>query len=558
MEKEKVFVKGENNHAEENHSDRLKSRLSSGLMIFATLATLSPFTKNTEAQKPDYTPPHPLRQTERLQPVNQEEQPTLVIPQKEQTQTTVQERKEFSHIEETDPFSQEGKLEKFIAGYALMSKEEQKKIEKQVITDESGTTIFFSKRTFDRINPSSNPLLGMKDQSFSSIALPAESKENDPLESYIQKLYLLSDLSLGKESLIIIDDSTPNKENQNIIVWSYNEQERRFNQTCTISLYHNDALFSLPSALSLLSNPPLRTVLAPFAIRPSWDDKNNQLVYADEVKIFAEFNLKELDYQTNTVKSITRETPTLLGDVHSRLKANLKRYLKLTEPWKPLTVFFTHPEEIQKYIGSDDISELKHIKLLPNADNPVFFVPMSGTFGFHNIKVLDVLKKSVQKLYDIDPSILTMFNQWGVNTILPKGGGDFIGSIRMNESNDVTSLNIPPYYLHILETRGQKEYEQFVESQIEELKNSHLNVALSQGYMDYFLHKLIIQRELFGLNVRQYNSACDVRAKLVATSKFIEHFAKKYQSKIDSTFYNNLIENAHNALSIAQSLMNRK
>ncbi len=424
MEKEKRIVKplnsegrGENNLAEENHSDRFKSRLPSGLMILATLATLSPW-NNVKAEKPDsYIPPHPLRQTGRLQPTKQES--TLVIPEKEQSPMTTQESPESYHIEETDPFSQQGKLENFVANYIFMDANEKKIIKERIIIHESGASLLCTFRTI----------------------LPF-IKSEDNLKTFVKNVNLPP---LQKDSFVIIDDN-PTFGKYELVIFDFPlkqykndyskvpENERKYMEkldkypyiTTTLWIDGKPITINPSQNVELLSrvNPPFKTRLNPFEFHPAYDMQKQQIVLTNNLiaqAFYDPHNIQTISLDKgktttaimNPIAYPFNET-VLYGDSESRMKENLKGFL-LTMPY-----IFSNTAEVDRYIATGDKSKLRYIALYPQ-DHPAFFSPInSGEASLNRPLTLHAMNEAVSLIDQAGPDAIDSLVKLGLRAVLSK------------------------------------------------------------------------------------------------------------------------------------------
>ncbi len=415
MENEIRFVKRENNSERKNGKG--KQMLQIGTMV---LASLFP-THTAHPEKRDFEVPHPITQTEndRPQPVNQEKQPTLVIPEKEQTQTTTQESPKSYHIEETDPFSQEKQCER----YLLTPSDEKDATKERIFILSSGATAYISKATIQYLQYE-------------------VTSENITYEESIQRiLKTLSPTlqnSLDRSKFIVIHRE--NKQTMFIVefetipaqkVHTVNQQTQTakresgkinlYDQTTAKLWTKNGEIIINPSVVlypTVSANSPPRTNLSVFDQYAAWDETNQRIVLTNGIHILGTYLedgqiTKSLGHDG---ASFIKPTPTI--DYHetgidrpTKMKKILHDSL-LTTPG-----LFQYPEEIKQYIKTGDESKLRHIKLIPHG-NPAFFIKIGGKYGFHDEQLITLLEEGINIIESVDPKMLDLLNQYGLFGVL--------------------------------------------------------------------------------------------------------------------------------------------
>ncbi len=157
----------------------------------------------------------PITQTEknRPRPINQEKQPTLVIPQEEQIESASQEKVNYEKMyrEETETLSLSKQCERYLFGWIKKTDNEKEKIYEKITTLSSGAHVYLSNPTIDSMNTHQNKndpylnekyILGLLD----SVSTSAMQKELDP-----SKFIVIHKKYKEPEQIIIFTTILPEK-----------------------------------------------------------------------------------------------------------------------------------------------------------------------------------------------------------------------------------------------------------------------------------------------------------------------------------------------------------
>lgn len=365
-------------------------------------------------------------------------QPTVrsemkIAPQKEVIPT------EFS-LEEHDPFSQEGMLENFIAGYSMMTEEQKKEVKTRVTTDpKTGATIYVSKRTADSYMPGLQA--GQADKLLRAVT--------DDLTFGLPQ-------NLTKDIFVVMDQNPETGETVPFMweIVSQNNERKEFNpdnpdprqlqenMTYNFPLYkctmvrENQPTIVRPFHTVLRSRKDFdeldknMDLLDPFSFHIKWSDKKGQLVLSDGTMIIGEYSNKTLIVNNETGHTIVEPTfikkPEVLLSRGEILRFNLVKFLKAAPD------IFSDPGEVRQYLAglAGDGTSLHSIRFYPKKNPAVFVLLGNENNGFgigkkihrpdNSRYILEALADSFDLLEQLDSSMVDTLQQFGLRVITNK------------------------------------------------------------------------------------------------------------------------------------------
>ena len=331
MTEREGIVKGQ--IGEQREGRKVHEKINAGILA---IGLLMPWSSSVRADDELRLPESP-RITATLQPTARSE--IKITPQKEVAPT------EFS-LEEHDPFSQEGMLENFIAGYEMMTEAQKKEVRKRVTTDpKTGATIYVSKRTAESYMPDLQD--GQADELLRAVS--------DNL------LYPIPE-ELNKQTFVILDQN-PKNGNETIGVTEMgnqsplSQQEYEFisnkkkNDATPLGglVYERIRQYSSAQStmwrngekLSMLIDGGFNWMtdqtLNPFSLHVVWQEgQKSQFVLTNGLTIMAVYdpplisevgpNFKGKPEGTRVIKPVPLDMPILIGDRQAIFKKTLSDY----------------------------------------------------------------------------------------------------------------------------------------------------------------------------------------------------------------------------------------